>query len=80
MDRELHPACRLSAVLPRGDARVPWVRLLAGLPILDSGLRRGEACARPLPNQLVKTGLILATILVVAALGLDFIAPLFVDS
>ena len=40
----------------------------------------GEACARPLPNRLVKTGLILATILVVAALGLDFIAPLFLNS
>lgn len=40
----------------------------------------GEACAHPLPNPLVKTGLILATILVVAALGLDFIAPLFLDS
>jgi mercuric ion transport protein len=40
----------------------------------------GEACARPLPNRLVKTGLILATILVVAALGFDFLAPLFLDS
>jgi mercuric ion transport protein len=40
----------------------------------------GEACARPLPNRLVKTSLILATILVVAALGLDFIAPLFLNS
>ncbi len=40
----------------------------------------GEACARPLPNRLVKTGLILATILVIAALGLDFIAPLFLNS
>ena len=40
----------------------------------------GEACARPLPNRLVKTGLILATILVVAELGLDFIAPLFLNS
>jgi mercuric ion transport protein len=38
-----------------------------------------EVCARPLPNRLVKTALILATILVVAALGLDFIAPLFLD-
>src|SRR5258708_30785726 len=37
----------------------------------------GEACARPLPNRIVKISLILATILVVAALGLDFIAPLF---
>src|SRR2546430_8662105 len=40
----------------------------------------GEACARPLPNRIVKASLILATILVVAALGLDFIAPLFLDS
>jgi len=40
----------------------------------------GEACARPLSNRLVKTGLILATILVIAALGLDFIAPLFLNS
>ena len=40
----------------------------------------GEACARPLPNRFVKTSLILATILVVAALGLDFIAPLFLNS
>ena len=40
----------------------------------------GEACARELPNRIVKTGLILATILVVAALGLDFIAPLFLNS
>ena len=39
-----------------------------------------EVCARPLPNRLVKTGLILATILVVAVLGLDFLAPLFLDS
>src|ERR1700688_262460 len=34
----------------------------------------GEACARPLPNRVVKTSLILATILVATALGLDFIA------
>ncbi len=40
----------------------------------------GEACARRLPNRIVKTSLILATILVVAALGLDFIAPLFLNS
>ena len=40
----------------------------------------GEACAHPLPNRFVKISLILATILVVAALGLDFIAPLFLDS
>ncbi len=39
-----------------------------------------EACARPLPNRIIKTSLILATILVVAALGLNFIAPLFLNS
>lgn len=40
----------------------------------------GAACAHPLPNRIVKAGLILATLLVVAALGLDFIAPLFLNS
>src|SRR5882724_9029352 len=40
----------------------------------------GETCARPLSSRIVKTSLILATILVVAALGLDFIAPLFLNS
>src|SRR6266700_3014797 len=40
----------------------------------------GEACARRLPNRIVKTSLILATILVVAALGLDFVAPFFLNS
>ena len=39
----------------------------------------GEACARPLPNRIVKTALILATILVAAALGLDVIAPIFLN-
>lgn len=37
----------------------------------------GKACARPLPNRTVKTGLVLATLLVVGALALDFLAPLF---
>ena len=40
----------------------------------------GEVCARPLPNRIVKTSLILATILIVAALGLDFIAPLLLNT
>jgi len=39
-----------------------------------------EACARPMPNRLVKLGLILATVLVVAAIGFDFLAPLFLNS
>jgi len=40
----------------------------------------GETCARPLPNRLVKAGLVLATILIVAALGFDLVAPLFLNS
>ena len=40
----------------------------------------GEACARPLPNRFVKAGLVVATILVVTALGFDFVAPLFLAS
>jgi len=40
----------------------------------------GEACARPMPNRLVKLGFILATVLVVAAIGFDFLAPLFLSS
>jgi mercuric ion transport protein len=40
----------------------------------------GDACARPLPNRLVKTGLILASLLAVAALGFDFLAPFFLNS
>jgi mercuric ion transport protein len=40
----------------------------------------GEACARPLSNRLVKTALIVATILVGAALGFDLLAPLFLQS
>jgi mercuric ion transport protein len=40
----------------------------------------GDACARRLPNRLVKTGLIVASLLVVAALGFDFLAPLFLNS
>jgi mercuric ion transport protein len=40
----------------------------------------GAACARPLPSRLVKTALIGATALVVAALGFDVLAPLVLDS
>jgi mercuric ion transport protein len=36
----------------------------------------GDACTRKLPNRLVKTGLAVATLLVVGALGFDFVAPL----
>ncbi|MBI3433599.1 MAG: mercury transporter MerT [Proteobacteria bacterium] len=34
-----------------------------------------EACARPLANGLVKSVLIAATVLVVAAFGFDYVAP-----
>jgi mercuric ion transport protein len=37
----------------------------------------GEACVRPLPNRVVTIGLTLATVLVIAALALDFLAPFF---
>ena len=40
----------------------------------------GEACARPLSNRLVRLGLIVATVLVVAAIGFDFLAPLLLNS
>ncbi len=39
----------------------------------------GDACTRKLPSRLVKSGLVLATLLVVAALGFDFVAPLLLD-
>jgi mercuric ion transport protein len=44
------------------------------------GCADGEACARPLPNRLVKAALVVATILVGAALGFDFLAPLLLNS
>ena len=40
----------------------------------------GEACARPLPNRLVKIALLVATVLVLAALGFDFLAPVLLNS
>jgi mercuric ion transport protein len=40
----------------------------------------GEGCASPLPNRLVKTALVVATVLVLAALGFDFFAPLLLNS
>lgn len=40
----------------------------------------GDACARPLPDRLVKTALVVATILVAVALGIDLLAPLLLNS
>jgi len=39
----------------------------------------GEACAQPLSNWLVQLGLIVATVLAIAAIGFDFLAPLLLD-
>jgi mercuric ion transport protein len=36
-----------------------------------------EACARPLPNRIVKIGLFIASVVVTVALAFDFLAPLF---
>jgi mercuric ion transport protein len=40
----------------------------------------GEACAKPLPNRLVMSGLILATVLVAGALAFDLFARLILKS
>jgi mercuric ion transport protein len=39
-----------------------------------------KECARPWSSRLVRLGLIVATALVVAAIGFDFLAPLLLDS
>jgi len=55
--------------------------LAGGYGLLYRSRRRscadGEVCARPLSNRIVTGGLILATILVIGALALDVLAPLF---
>jgi len=40
----------------------------------------GEACAGPLPNWLVKGIIMIATVLIVAAIGFDLLAPLLLNS
>ncbi len=40
----------------------------------------GALCARPMPNRLARLGFALAAGLVVAAVGFNFVAPLFLDS
>jgi mercuric ion transport protein len=40
----------------------------------------GAACARPLPNRIVKAGLILATIIIAGAIAFDLFAPLLLNS
>jgi len=67
-------------VVHRGHDGIPRLRLLLVYRSSKVACADGEVCARPLPNRIVKTGLILATILVGAALGFDLIAPLFLNS
>ena len=76
MDRQLYPACTVSAVVHRSRDSISWLRLLVGLSIF-AHCADGEACGHPLPSRIVKAGLILATVLVAVALGFDFIAPFF---
>jgi mercuric ion transport protein len=40
----------------------------------------GDVCARPLANWLVRLGLMVATVLVIAAIGFDLLAPLLLNS
>src|SRR5215471_10438439 len=57
--------------------------LAAGYWLVYRAQRRAcadAACVRPLPHRLVKGALILATILVIAALGFDLFAPLLLTS
>jgi len=39
-----------------------------------------KACARPLPNRLIKIMLVAATVIVLAAFGFDYIAPYILSS
>jgi mercuric ion transport protein len=41
------------------------------------GCAEGDVCVRPLPRRAVNIGLIAATILVIGALAVDFVVPLF---
>jgi mercuric ion transport protein len=46
----------------------------------DVACANDSACARPLPNHIVKAGLVLATILVAGAIAFDLLAPLLLNS
>jgi len=46
----------------------------------DVACAEGTACARPLPNHIVKAGLVLATILVAGAIAFHLFAPLLLNS
>lgn len=52
--------------------------LIYRVPAVACG--EGEACARPLPSLLVKSGLWAATVIVVAALAFPFVAPVLLGT
>nr|WP_283818779.1 mercuric transporter MerT family protein [Rhodopseudomonas boonkerdii] len=72
--------------LTRLAAYRPWI-VAATLAVLSYGYRlsclgrsscaAAGSCARPLSDRFVRTGLVVATLLVAAELGFDLIAPLF---
>jgi mercuric ion transport protein len=49
-----------------------WLRVRSRRSCADDAV-----CARPLANRIVTTGLVVATVLVVAAVAVDVLAPLF---
>ncbi|OAF07846.1 mercury transporter MerT [Bradyrhizobium centrolobii] len=61
-----------AGILGYGYYLVHWKR--------REGCADGAACARPIPNHLVKLSLWLATILVVVAFAFDYIAPLLLGA
>jgi mercuric ion transport protein len=64
----------------RRDAGLSRDRVLARHRASNRACVDWEACARPLPNRLVRAVLVVATILVMIAIGFDFLAPLFLNS
>jgi mercuric ion transport protein len=56
------------------------VFLGTGYWLVHRASKRACACTRALPNRLFKAALIVATILVMVALGFDFLAPLLLNS
>jgi hypothetical protein len=57
--------------LPASDMAIGWSNKVA--------CAEGAACARPLPNHIVKAGLALATVLVTGVIAFDLFAPLLLN-
>ena len=81
VDRKLHSTCTVPALLRTG---VTPAFLAGGYWLVYRSSRHvcvdGAACARPLSNRLMKASLVAATLLIVAALGVDLLAPLLLNS